>query len=110
MSGGGLAAFDTWRGRRWSGSDRWVKDAQWLCQLLEAGLLHGSFVPPKPIRQLRNFTRCRAAQISERQREANRVHKALENTGIKLDCVATDILGVSRPGDARRALHRHNRP
>ena len=72
-----------------------VKDAEWLCQLLEAGLLAASFVPPKPIRQLRNFTRYREAQIKERQREANRLHKALEDTGIKLDCVATDILGVS---------------
>jgi transposase len=72
-----------------------VKDAEWLCQLLEAGLLAASFVPPKPIRQLRNFTRYRAAQVKERQREANRLHKALEDTGIKLDCVATDILGVS---------------
>ena len=44
---------------------------------------------------LRNFTRYRKAQIKERQREANRLHKALEDTGIKLDCVATDILGVS---------------
>ncbi|HEU4727531.1 MAG TPA: IS110 family transposase [Kofleriaceae bacterium] len=72
-----------------------VKDAEWLCQLLEAGLLRRSFVPPKPIRQLRNFTRYRKAQIKERQREANRLHKALEDTGIKLDCVASDILGVS---------------
>jgi transposase len=50
-------------------------------------------VPPKPIRALRNLTRYRKAQIGERQREANRLHKVLEDTGIKLDCVATDILG-----------------
>jgi len=72
-----------------------VKDSEWLCQLLEAGLLRASFVPPKPIRALRQLTRYRKAQIKERQREANRLHKALEDTGIKLDCVATDILGVS---------------
>ena len=72
-----------------------VKDAEWLCRLAEAGLLRGSFVPPKPIRELRQLSRYRKAQISERQREANRLHKALEDTGIKLDCVATDILGVS---------------
>jgi transposase len=72
-----------------------VSDAAWLSQLLEAGLLRASFVPPKPIRSLRNFTRYRRAQIAERQREANRLHKALEDTGIKLDCVATDILGAS---------------
>jgi transposase len=72
-----------------------VSDAAWLCQLLEAGLLRASFVPPKPIRDLRQLTRYRKAQIRERQREANRLHKALEDTGIKLDCVATDILGAS---------------
>jgi transposase len=72
-----------------------VSDAAWLCQLAEAGLLRPSFVPPKPIRDLRQLTRYRRAQIAERQREANRLHKALEDTGIKLDCVASDILGVS---------------
>jgi transposase len=72
-----------------------VSDAAWLCQLAEAGLLRASFVPPKPIRALRLLTRYRKAQIGERQREANRLHKALEDTGIKLDCVASDILGVS---------------
>src|SRR5881398_43275 len=72
-----------------------VSDAAWLCQLLEAGLLRRSFVPPKPIRALRNLTRYRKAQIGERQREANRLHKILEDTGIKLDCVASDILGAS---------------
>jgi transposase len=72
-----------------------VSDASWLCQLAEAGLLRASFVPPKPIRRLRNLTRYRKTQIQERQREANRLHKALEDAGIKLDCVASDVLGVS---------------
>ena len=72
-----------------------VSDAAWLCQLLEAGLLRASLVPPKPIRALRLLTRYRKTQVRERQREANRLHKVLEDTGIKLDCVATDILGVS---------------
>jgi len=72
-----------------------VKDAEWLCQLAEAGLLRASFVPPKPIRALRNLTRYRKTQIQERAREANRLHKALEDTGIKLDRVASDILGKS---------------
>jgi transposase len=72
-----------------------VSDAAWLCQLAEAGLLKSSFVPPKPIRALRNLTRYRKTQIQERAREANRLHKALEDTGIKLDCVASDILGKS---------------
>jgi transposase len=77
------------------GRKRDVADAAWLCQLLEAGLLRASFVPPKPIRTLRNLTRYRKTQIQERQREANRLHKILEDTGIKLDCVASDILGAS---------------
>ncbi len=72
-----------------------VSDAAWICQLAEAGLLRASFVPPKPIRALRNLTRYRKTQIQERAREANRLHKALEDTGIKLDCVASDILGAS---------------
>jgi len=57
--------------------------------------LSPSFVPPKPIRDLRQLTRYRRTQIAERRREAQRLHKALEETGIKLDCVATDILGKS---------------
>ena len=76
-----------------------VSDAQWLCQLMEAGLLKGSFVPPKPQRQLRTLTRYRKTQIAERQREANRLHKALEDTGIKLDCVA-----VGHPRRVGRAM------
>jgi transposase len=72
-----------------------VADAQWLCQLLEHGLLRASFVPPKPIRELRDLTRYRRSLIAERQRETNRLHKVLEDAGIKLACVATDILGVS---------------
>src|SRR3954449_4051452 len=72
-----------------------VKDAQWLCQLVEAGLLRASLVPPKPIRTLRNLTRYRKTQINDRQREAARLHKILEDTGIKLGCVASDILGKS---------------
>jgi transposase len=72
-----------------------VSDAQWLCQLLEHGLLRGSFVPPRPIRELRDLTRYRKTLIKERQREANRLHKLLEDAGIKLGCVASDILGVS---------------
>ena len=72
-----------------------TQDAQWLCQLLECGLLRASFVPPKPIRELRDLTRYRRALIKERQQEANRLHKVLEDAGIKLACVATDVLGVS---------------
>src|SRR5829696_4723079 len=72
-----------------------VMDAQWLCQLLEAGLLRASLVPPKPVRTLRNLTRYRKSQIRDRQREANRLHKVMQDTGIKLDSVASDLLGKS---------------
>ena len=72
-----------------------VSDAAWLCRLAEAGLLRASLVPPKPIRDLRDLTRYRKAQIRDRQREANRLHKVMQDTGIKLDSVATDLLGKS---------------
>jgi transposase len=72
-----------------------VSDAQWLCQLLECGLLKGSFVPPRPIRELRDLTRYRKSLIRERQRGVNRLHKLLEDAGIKLSLVASDTLGAS---------------
>ena len=72
-----------------------VQDCVWLAQLLEHGLLRGSFVPPPPQRELRDLTRYRKVLIQERTREANRLHKVLEDAGIKLATVATDILGVS---------------
>jgi transposase len=72
-----------------------VKDAEWLAELLEHGLLRGSFVPPKPIRELRDVTRYRTRVVQERARETLRVHKVLEDAGIKLSSVATDALGVS---------------
>ena len=72
-----------------------VRDAEWLCQLLEAGLLKPSLVPPKPVRTLRNLTRYRKSQIRDRQREMNRLHKVMQDTGIKLDTVATDMIGKS---------------
>ena len=72
-----------------------VGDAQWLCQLLEHGLLRPSFVPPKPIRELRYLTRYRKSLVWERQREANRLQKLLEDANIKLASVATRTLGVS---------------
>src|SRR3989449_1015691 len=70
-------------------------DAQWLCQLLECGLLRASFVPPKPIRELRDLTRYRKSLIRERASEANRLQKTLEDAGIKLASVASDVRGVS---------------
>lgn len=72
-----------------------VADAEWICQLVEHGLVRPSFVPPKPIRELRNLTRYRKAQIEERTREAQRLDKVLQDAGVKLSSVATNILGVS---------------
>lgn len=72
-----------------------VSDAAWLCQLGECGLLKASFVPPEPIRELRDLTRYRATLVAERTREASRLEKELEDAGIKLSSVATDILGAS---------------
>lgn len=78
-----------------------IKDCQWLAQLLEHGLLRGSFVPPPPLRELRELTRYRRQLIEERAREANRVQKVLETANIKLGDVATDVLGAS----GRAMLH-----
>ena len=61
-----------------------VKDCFWMAQLLAHGLIRASFVPPAPIRELRDLTRYRKALIQERTREANRLHKVLEDAGIKL--------------------------
>lgn len=72
-----------------------VKDSEWLAELLEYGLLAGSFVPPKPIRELRDVTRYRTRVVQERARETLRVHKVLEDAGIKLAAVASDALGAS---------------
>jgi transposase len=72
-----------------------VKDSQWLAQLLEVGLLRGSFIPPQEVRRLRDLTRYRTKLIEERSREKQRLLKTLEQGGIKLDSVASDTFGVS---------------
>jgi transposase len=72
-----------------------VNDAEWIAQLLQCGLLRGSFVPPRELRELRDLTRFRAQLASEQTRLANRIHKVLEDANIKLAAVATDILGKS---------------
>src|SRR3954469_18214980 len=70
-------------------------DAVWLCKVAERGMLRPSFVPPAPIRQLRDLTRYRVDLVGERNREKNRLEKLLEDAGIKLSVVASDIFGVS---------------
>jgi transposase len=72
-----------------------LADAAWICQLVEHGLVRPSFVPPRPIRELRNLTRYRKAQIEERAREAQRLDKVLQDAGIKLSSVASQLMGVS---------------
>jgi transposase len=72
-----------------------VKDSEWLAQLLECGLLKGSFVPPPPIRELRDVTRYRVQQVQDRAREVNRLCKVLEDSGLKLTSVMTDVMGAS---------------
>ncbi len=72
-----------------------VMDSEWLGQLLECGLLKASFVPPPPIRELRDLTRYRVQQVRDRSREVNRLSKVLEDAGIKLSSVASDVMGAS---------------
>jgi transposase len=72
-----------------------VEDAEWLCELAQHGLVRPSFVPPKEIRELRDLTRYRKAQIQERTREAQRLDKILQDAGIKLSSVASRVMGKS---------------
>ena len=72
-----------------------VSDATWLAQLTAHGLVRPAFVPPPPIRQLRDLTRTRTAITRERTREVQRLEKLLEDAGIKLSVVVSDITGVS---------------
>jgi len=71
------------------------KDCEWIADLLQHGLLHGSFVPPKEMRELRDLTRYRVSLAQEENRIANRVQKVLEDANLKLASVASDPLGVS---------------
>ncbi len=72
-----------------------VKDCEWIAQLLQHGLLRASFIPPQPIRELRELTRQRTQLVGEKSAVANRLQKVLEDANIKLGSVASDVLGVS---------------
>ncbi len=72
-----------------------VKDAEWIAQLLQYGLLSPSFIPPPEIRELRELTRQRTELVRDRAAVANRIQKVLEDANIKLGDVASDVLGVS---------------
>jgi transposase len=71
------------------------KDSEWIADLLQHGLLRGSFVPPQPTRELRDLTRYRVSLAHECNRVANRIQKVLEDANVKLASVATDALGAS---------------
>jgi len=72
-----------------------VRDAEWLADLLRHGLLRASFIPPAPIRAVRELTRYRKTLVRRRADEVNRLQKTLEGANLKLAAVASDVLGVS---------------
>ena len=84
-------------------------DAVWLCKLAERQMLRPSFVPPLPIGRLRDLTRYRVDLVAARTAEKSRVGKLLEDAGIKLSVVASDIFGVSGRGVNGRADHHRRR-
>ena len=84
-----------WGRARVPGRKTDVKDAEWIADLLCHGLLRSSFVPPKPIRELRDLTRYRRKLVESQTAERNRLLKLLETANIKLASVATDVFGVS---------------
>src|SRR5258706_3392314 len=77
-----------------------IKDSEWLADLLRHGLLKASFIPPKPIRDLRDLVRARKSIVRQRAQAINRIQKVLETANIKLSSVASDVVGAS----ARRML------
>lgn len=90
-----LLLVNTQHVKRVPGRKSDVRDSAWLAQLLECGLLRGSFVPPRPIRDLRDLTRYRKHQVRDRAREVNRLHRVRQDAGLKLTTVASNVLGAS---------------
>src|SRR5439155_7132042 len=86
------------------------KDAEWIAELLQHGLLRASFVPPRPQRELREVTRYRSKLVQERARLVNRIQKVLEDSNVKLASVATDITGVSGRAILRALLDGEDDP
>jgi transposase len=72
-----------------------IRDCQWIAQLLQHGLLKGSFIPSRPQRELRDLTRHRTQLVEEKTRTSNRIEKVLEDANIKLGSVASEVMGVS---------------
>src|SRR5215208_1494463 len=87
-----------------------VKDSQWIAELLQHGLLKPSFVPEKPVRQLRDLTRQRVQLIRQKVQVANRIQKTLEDCNIKLSSVASDVLGASGRDMIRAIVKGENDP
>jgi len=73
-----------------------MKDSEWIADLLRHGLLKASFIPPKPIRELRDLVRTHTQLMQERNRHLNRIHQILETANIKLSSVVTDISESAR--------------
>ena len=86
-----------------------VKDAEWIADLLQHGLLRPSFVPPAWQREVRELTRYRMTLSQERSRLINRLQKTLEDANIKLASVASDVMGVSARDMASRLIGRNRR-
>jgi transposase len=87
-----------------------IRDCQWIAQLLQCGLLKGSFIPPRAQRDLRDLTRHRTKLVEEKTRTINRIQKVLEDANIKLASVATDVLGVSGRAMIQRLIEGETDP
>ncbi len=87
-----------------------VKDADWISEMLQHGLLKASFIPPPPIRDLRDLTRQRTQLVRDRATVVNRLQKILEDANIKLAGVATDVLGVSGRAMIREIIAGQSKP
>src|SRR4030095_10366337 len=87
-----------------------VRDCQWIAQLLQCGLLKGSFIPSRTQRELRDLTRHRTQLVEEKTRTINRIQKVLEDANIKLASVATDIMGVSGRAMIQRLIEGETDP
>jgi transposase len=87
-----------------------VKDAEWLADLMQHGLLRPSFIPPRPQRDLRDLTRQRANLVRERTSVVNRLQKVLEGANLKLASVVSDVTGVSATAMLKEILAGHTDP
>ena len=96
--------------KRMSGRKTDMKDAEWIGTLMQHGLLQRSFIPSRPQRALRDLVRYRLSLVQEHSRFANRLHKVLEGTNLKLSSVITDLQGVSAQAILRQLLNGQTDP